>query len=302
MSQEPNPFAALSAAMADAVEKAAASTVLVDARRRYPASGIVFSTDLVLTADHIVEREEDVKVGLPDGSQVRAIVAGRDASNDLALLRLAQGGLMPAKPLLSAARVGQMVMAVGRPTPEGVQASLGVVSAIGGPVRTGRGGLLEQYLRTDTIFYPGFSGGPLIDAAGSVLGLNTSGLAHDVSLTIPASLAWKIAETLALHGHIRRGYLGVRSQPVELPTSQQEALGNQQASGLLLVHIEAGSPASSGGLLVGDILVGIGGEPVSDPDDLFYRLNGQVVGQPALIQVLRGGQPTTLTVVIGERK
>ena len=124
----------------------------------------------------------------------------------------------------------------------------------------------------------------------------------DVSLTIPASLAWKIAETLALHGHIRRGYLGVRSQPVELPTSQQEALGNQQASGLLLVHIEAGSPASSGGLLVGDILVGIGGEPVSDPDDLFYRLNGQVVGQPALIQVLRGGQPTTLTVVIGERK
>ena len=302
MSQETNSFAALSSAMADAVEKAAASTVLVDARRRFPASGIAYASDLVLTADHVVEREEDITILLPDGSQVKAAIAGRDASSDLALLRLEQGGLLPAAPLDSTARVGQLVLAVGRPSAEGVQASLGVVSAIGGPVRTGRGGLLEQYLRTDTIFYPGVSGGPLIDAAGRVLGINTSGLTQAISLTIPAALAWKTAEALSQHGHIRRGYLGVRSQPVELPASQQQALGRQQESGLLLVNIEAGSPASSGGLLVGDILVAIGGSPVSDPDELFYQLNGEVVGHPTPVQVLRGGQLTSLTVTIGERK
>ncbi len=96
-------------------------------------------------------------------------------------------------------------------------------------MRTGRGGLLEQYLRTDTIPYPGFSGGPLVDAAGRVLGLNTSGLAHGgMSLTIPAGLAWKVAEALAAHGHVRRGYLGVRSQPVAIPAAQRQALGREQ--------------------------------------------------------------------------
>lgn len=303
MANEANPLVALSEAMAEAVARAGASTLLVDARRRMPASGIAYATDLVLTADHVVEREEDIRILLPDGSQRSASLAGRDSGNDLALLRVSEGGLKPAKAAAQPARIGQLALALGRPTAEGIQASLGVVSAVGGPVRTGRGGLLEQYLRTDTIPYPGFSGGPLIDASGVVLGLNTSGLAHGgVSLTIPAGLAWQVAEALAKHGHVRRGYLGIRSQPTSLPAAQQQALGREQPAGLLLVGIEESSPAAQAGLLVGDILVGLAGEPLNDPDELLARLVGEIVGQSVQVEILRGGQPVKISVKIGERK
>lgn len=301
-SNDNNPLVALSEAMADAVATASAATVLVDARRRLPASGIVYSSNFVLTAEHVVERDDDLRIVTPDGRELTATVAGRDAGNDLALLKVDGATLLPADPAPQDARIGQLVLALGRPTRDGIEASLGVVSAVNGPVRTWRGGLLERSLRTDTIPYPGFSGGPLVDAAGRVLGLNTSGLARGVSLTIPVSLAWQVADTLEKHGHVRRGYLGIRSQPVDLPATQQQALGREQESGLLLVGIEDGSPAEKAGLLVGDILVGIAGTPLADPDELLARLTGAIVGQPTPVQVLRGGQPATITVTIGERK
>lgn len=296
-----NPLTELSEAMTEAVAKAGAATVLVDARRRMPASGIGYASDLILTADHVIERDEDIKIVLPDGSEVRAQVAGRDPGTDLALLRLERAATAVAQSAAQEARVGQLVLALGRPTPEGIQASLGMVSAIGGPVRTGRGGLIERYLRTDTIPYPGFSGGPLVDTAGYVVGVNTSGLARGASLTIPVALAWQVADTLAQHGHVRRGYLGLRSQPVEISEAGQKALRRQQATGLLVVGVENKSPAVEGGLIVGDILVGVAGQPVADHDELLSRLTGDIVGKPTPVQVLRGGQPQTLTVTVGER-
>jgi len=302
MTNENNTLTALSDAMVAAVEKAGAATVAVNARRRMPASGVVYSPDLVLTADHVVEREDDISVTLPDGSTVPATIAGRDPSSDLALLRLDIPAAASAEKASAPARVGQLVLALGRPGSDGIQASLGVISAIGGPVRTGRGGLLEQYLRTDAIPYPGFSGGPLVDASGRVAGINTSGLARGASLTIPAALAWGLADTLAKHGHIRRGYLGVRSQPASITTAQQSSLGREQGSGLLLVGVESGSPAEAGGLLVGDIIVAIAGQPVSDPDELAASLAGPVVGVPTPVEVLRGGRLETIAVTIGERK
>ena len=298
---EKNPLTALSDSLAQAVAKAGASTVLVNARRRMPASGIAYAADLILTADHVVERDEEIGVLLPDNSQVAATVAGRDPGSDLALLRLEKAAAVPASLAPGEARVGQLALALGRPSSEGIEASLGVISAQGGPLRSGRGGLLEKYLRTDTIPFPGFSGGPLVDVSGLVLGLNTSGLAHGAALTIPAGLAWSVAETLAKHGHVRRGFLGVRSQPVALPPAQRQALGREQESGLLLVSVEPGSPAEQGGLMVGDILVAVAGQPVADPDALLVSLSGAVVGQPTPVEVLRGGQPQTLTVTVGER-
>lgn len=302
MSVETNPLTALSDAMAEAVARAGAATVLVNARRRFPASGIAYSSELVLTADHVVERDDDISVTLPDGSEIAATVAGRDPGSDLALLRLARPAAAVAEPAAQDARVGQFVLALGRPTNEGIQASLGIVSAIGGPVRTGRGGLLDRYLRTDAIPYPGFSGGPLIDSAGRVVGVNTSGLARGASLAIPVTLAWQVAQALATHGSVRRGFLGVRSQPVAITAAQQSALGRTQESGLLLVGVEENSPAESGGLLVGDIIVAIDGKAVADPDELLASLVGEVVGKATPIQVLRGGQPTVIKVTIGERK
>ena len=301
MSSETNPLTALSDGMLQAVTKAGESTVLVNGRHRMPASGIAYAQDLILTADHVVEREEDISVLLSDGSEIAAKVAGRDPGSDLVVLRLDKGGASPAEKPTQEAQVGQLVLALGRPSPDGIEASLGVVSAIGGPVRTGRGGLLERYLRTDTTPFPGFSGGPLIDTAGRVLGLNTSGLAHGAAITIPAALAWAIADTLAKHGHIQRGYLGIRSQPVSISPYLRTVLGREQEVGLLLVSVETGSPAEKGGLLVGDILVAVGGQPINDPDELLVNLTGQVVGKSTAIQVLRGGQPMTLTVMVGER-
>ena len=302
MSQDLNPLVKFSEAMADAVAKAGAATVLVNARHRMPASGIVYAPDWVVTANHVAEVDEGITVLLEDGTEVGASVSGRDPTTDLAVLHLVRAASVAAEPVTQEARIGQLVLALGRPSPNGIEASLGVVSAVGGPVRTRRGALLERYLRTDTIPYPGFSGGPLIDAAGGVVGMNTSGLAHGMALTVPAGLVWQIADSLAQHGRVKRGYLGVRSQPVELSDEVQQALGRQQELGLLMVGVEKNSPASAGGLMVGDILVSLAGSPISDPDELVSRLSGSIVGSPTPVEILRGGQRMTLTVVIGERK
>ena len=290
----------LSNAFADAAEKAGKSIVLVNARRRMPASGIAFAADLILTADHVVERDEDISVVLADGTQLTATVAGRDPGTDLAVLKLEKAAATPAEKA-PAARVGQIVLAVGRPSPEGIEASLGTVSAINGPVRTQRG-QLDQFYRSDTTPYPGFSGGALVDAEGRVVGVNTSGFGRGMSITIPAEIAWKVADELAKNGSIKRGYLGIRSQPVELNTAAQTALKREQASGLLIVGMEPESPAEAGGVLVGDTLVGINGRSVADHDDLFAQLSGEVVGKSTAVEVLRGGQPQSLAVTIQERK
>ncbi|HMB22803.1 MAG TPA: trypsin-like peptidase domain-containing protein [Anaerolineales bacterium] len=296
-----NPLSEFSEGLSTAVEKGAASTILVDARKRYPASGIAYAGDLVLTADHVVTREENLKVLVPTGKTFEVTVAGRDPGSDLALLRLPEKALTPAK-TSAAVKVGQLVLALGRPNSEGVQASWGIVTSINGPTRTFRGGLLDEYIRTETTPYPGFSGGPLINTDGDVLGLNTSGLTHGSSLTIPVKVAWRIAEALAKHGTVKRGYLGVRTQPVEVPESARKALGREQDHGLLVVWVEEDGPAEKGGLLVGDILVAVNGQPVGDPDDLFSTLGADTVGKAVAAEILRGGRPETIRVTVGERK
>lgn len=296
-----NVLVELSDALAGAAEKAGQATVLVNARRRMPASGIVYASDLVLTADHIIEREEGIKVTLADGTEVSARLAGRDPGSDLAVLKLERSVGTVAEPTKSPARLGQIALVLGRPTPNGIEASLGTVSAISGPIRTGRGGMLERYIRTDSISYPGFSGGPLVAADGTVLGVNTSGLGNGAAVTIPADIAWKIADTLVTHGRIQHGYLGIRSQTVDIPAASQKALKRDQTTGLLIVGVENDSPASKGGLIVGDILVAVGGTLVPHHDELFARLDGDVVGKSIPIEVLRGGQPQTINIIVGER-
>ena len=296
-----SPLTDFSNGLTSAVEKAGASTILVDARKRYPASGIAYADDLVLTADHVVTREDDIKVLLPDGKSLAATIAGRDPGSDLAVLRLAEKALTTAK-TSEDVKVGQLVLALGRPNSEGMQASWGIVTSISGPTRTFKGGMLDEYIQTETTPYPGFSGGPLVNTEGEVLGLNTSGLTRGSSLTIPVKVAWRVAEALATHGSVKRGYLGVRTQPVEIPEAARQALKREQEHGLLVLWLEEGGPAEKGGLLVGDILVAISGQPVGDPDDLFSALNSETVGKAIAAEVLRGGRPETVSVTVGERK
>jgi len=302
MANEKNALTALSDALVQAVEKAGKSTVLVNGRHRFPASGIAYASDLVLTADHVVERDEGITVVLAEGETVAATIAGRDPGSDLALLRLEKASMTPAEKSSQDAKVGQVVIALGRPSQDGIEASLGMISAIGGPAHTGRGGMLERYLRTDAVPFPGFSGGPLIDTEGRVVGLNTSGFAHGAAITIPAFLAWSDAENLAKFGYIKRGYLGIRSESVELSSEASKALAREQETGLLLVLVEKGSPAEAGGLIVGDILVAINRQPVTEHDTLMVHLSGESVGKPMVVQVLRGGQPLEVTITVGERK
>ena len=296
-----NPLTDLSNGLTSAVEKGGASTILVDARKRYPASGIAYAEDLIFTADHVVTREDDIKVLLPDGKSLSATVAGRDPGSDLALLRLAEKVLSPAK-TSDDVKVGQLVLALGRPNSAGMQASWGIVTAISGPARTFRGGLLDEYISTETTPYPGFSGGPLVNTEGEVLGLNTSGLTRGSSLTIPVKVAWRIAAALAKHGSVKRGYLGVRTQPVEISEAARKSIKREQTSGLLILWLEENGPAQQGGLFVGDTIVAIGNQPVGDPDDLFSALNSDTVGKSIAVEVLRGGRPETVAVTVGERK
>jgi len=296
-----NSFSEFSEGLSAAVEHGGASTILVDGRKRYPASGIAYSEDLILTADHVVTREDDIKVLLPDGKSLAATIAGRDPGSDLAVLRLAEKALTAAK-TSDDVKVGQLVLALGRPNREGMQASWGIVTSISGPTRTFRGGMLDEYIRTETTPYPGFSGGPLVNTEGEILGLNTSGLTRGSSLTIPVKVAWRVANALATHGSVKRGYLGVRTQPVEIPEAARKALNREQEHGLLVLWLEEAGPAEKGGLLVGDILVAISGQPVGDPDDLFSALNSDTVGKAIAVEVLRGGRPETVNVTVGERK
>jgi S1-C subfamily serine protease len=287
--------------LTSAVERGGASTILVDARKRYPASGIALAEDLVLTADHVVTREDGIKVVLVDGKSLEGTVAGRDPGSDLAVLRLPERMLTPAR-TSNTFKVGQLVLALGRPSAAGIQASWGIITAISGPTRTFRGGMLDEFIQSETTPYPGFSGGPLINTEGEVLGLNTSGLTRGSSLTIPVKVAWRIGEALAKHGTVKRGYLGVRTQPVEIPEVSRQALKREQGQGLLVLWLEDGGPAAAGGLLVGDILVTIGGQALGDADDLFTALSGDTVGKSIAVEVLRGGRPETVTVTVGERK
>jgi S1-C subfamily serine protease len=293
-----NPLTVLSIAMADAVEKAGTATVLVNARRRIPASGIALKKDFILTANHVVEVDEGIQVLLPDGTEAEAKLVGRDPGSDLALLKLEKGEAAPAE-TNGEPRIGELVLALGRPTTGGIQASLGIVSAMGGAIRTRRGGLVEGHIRTDAIPYPGFSGGPLVDADGKVIGINTSGLGHGNSLAIPIEVAKKIADQLEKHGSIKRGFLGIRSQQVDVP---EKALKREQATGLLVIQMDEGGPATEAGILVGDIIVGINGEAVETHDELLAALTGDTVGNETPVEVLRGGKPETIKVKVAERE
>ncbi|MGB3713565.1 MAG: trypsin-like peptidase domain-containing protein [Candidatus Promineifilaceae bacterium] len=289
----------LSEALAKNVESTGPSVVRVEGRRRLPASGVVWSEDgLVVTANHVLKRDDDIAVGLADGQAVKATLIGRDPGADLAVLRVESGDLSPAGWLAEGMRVGHLVLALGRPG-RTVQATLGIISALGDSWRTATGGQVDRYLQTDVVMYPGFSGGPLVNSDGQILGLNTSALHRGVSLTVPASTVDHTVNTLLVHGRMRRGYLGVSTQPVRLPETSREELG--QETGLLVVNVEAGSPAGEGGLLLGDTIVKIDDAPIRHHDDLMSQLSTDRVGQKSPLTIIRGGEVRTLNVTIGER-
>ncbi|HLH25341.1 MAG TPA: trypsin-like peptidase domain-containing protein [Chloroflexota bacterium] len=290
--------------LARVVETAGQAVVAVKARRRVPGSGVLWSpAGTVVTADHVLERDDDVKVQLADGRELAATVVGRDPSSDLAVLRLPAEGLTPAEfGSAESVRVGHFVLALGRSGPGAPSASSGIVSAVGGPWRSRRGAAIEGYLRTDLTLYPGFSGGPLIDANGRVVGINTSLFAQGHGMALPLNTVRRVAEALLSQGRIRRGFIGVSTQPVPLPPALVQRLALAQESGLLVLSAEPGGPADRAGLLLGDILIGFAGAPIRDTEDLVAQLTAERIGTAQEARVVRGGEPRQLAVTVGERQ
>ena len=298
----PTTLESLSADLAAATERAGRSVAAVHARRRIPASGVAWRPGVVVATHHTVHKDADVRVTFGDGAQGRATVAGRDAGTDLVVLRLDQEVGTPADVARDPLRVGQLALALGRPG-DAVTAAMGVVSAVGPAWRTWHGGEIDQFVRLDLSVYDGFSGGPLVDATGRVLGINTSALARAAAVTVPAATVDRVVDQLLAGGRVRRGYLGLGTQPVRLPDAVRAQVGDQQVA-LMIVALEPGAPAEQAGLLVGDVLIALDGRPTSDVDDVLAALSGGVggdaVGRALEARVLRAGELRTVSVTVGE--
>ena len=287
----------LSNDLAGAVERVAPSMVTVHARR-LPSTGIHWRPGIVVTADHTVRTEQDITVTTSEGRSLPAVLAGRDPGTDLAVLRVTDLGAPTATAGADTGlRVGHMVLALGY----GPRASWGVISALGPRWRSWRGGEIDRLVRLDLVLYPGFSGGPLVDATGRVVGLNTSGLARESALAVPMTTVSRVADELSSKGHVSRGYLGVGMQPVRLPEPLRAALGLESDSGLIIVTVEPDGPAARAGVLLGDVLVTLDGTPTRDLEDVQGRLGPDRIGRAVSALVVRAGTRAELRITVGER-
>lgn len=293
-------LAALSNELASAVETAGKSVVRVEARRRQSASGVVWAEGgLILTADHVLERDEDIQIGTPDGRTIKATIVGRDPGTDLALLKAEATDLTPIG-RGEAPKVGHIALVVARPGAS-LATSIGVVSSIEDAARSRRSGQTFGVVRTDATFYPGFSGGPMIDAAGRIVGLATS-FGGNAGVAISLETLNTVLGSLQSHGRVRRGFLGLSSQPVALPQALRDKHSLSQETGLMVVGVEPNGPAEQGGLTIGDVLVALNGQPTSNTEDLRGLLSVEMVGKAIPARVIRGGEPKDLTVTVGERQ
>ena len=297
LSQQSSPLLALSNNLAEIVEQTGQFVVAIGGRRM-GFSGVHWRSGIVVTVDQAIQREETLKVTLPDDRTVSATLVGRDPGTDLAVLRLEDS--LPTAPVGSdPLKVGQMVMAIGRGD-SGVSASLGVVGALGGTWRTWQGGRVDQFVRPSLLLYPGAAGGALVNATGQVVGINTTAQRR-LTLTIPAATVDRVVNQLLHTGRVARGYLGVGMQPVRLPEGLTRSLSLTSSGGVLIVSIESGSPADQAGLMIGDIVIALAGAPVSDVGEIHALLDFDRIGQPLTAQILRGGSLTELSLIVGER-
>jgi S1-C subfamily serine protease len=285
-------LSALSNDLAAAVERAGRFVVAVDARPRFASSGVLWRPDVIVTAEHTIRKEEEITVTLPDGATQPATLAGRDPGTDLAVLKLAQPAAQSAVFSSAEIKPGNLALAIGRSPDSGVNATLGIISAVSGSWRTWRGGRLDNYIRLDLNMYPASSGGAVIDTSGAVLGIATSALSRIAALAIPASTINRVLDEILTRGKVARGYLGVGLRPVSVRDHQ---------TSLIVLSVEPEGPAGKAGVLVGDILVSLGGVAVTDTDDVQTALETSGVGKVIEADLLRGGEPKRISITVGER-
>jgi S1-C subfamily serine protease len=291
----------LSEAIAAVVSDARVYTVTIYGRKRLPASGISWTEDLVVTANHVVERDEEIEVGTDGETRVAATVAGRDPAGDIAVLRITGTKLTAAPRAAEAAQAGQFVLGIGRAGGGNPEVSMGIVNTAEAGLRVGRGRIIEPIIQSEIVMLPGFSGGPLLNPYGEVLGMNSSHLGRGASLTVTTAALEPIVGALATHGRLRMGYIGVGAQAVGISASQVAGAKLDREVGLVILSIDEDGPAQSAGLLIGDILVSVNGAPVGAVDDLVDQLSGELIGKSIPVTVVRGSQTQDLQITVGER-
>ena len=284
------------------VETAGNAIVAVDGRSGHTSSGIVWRPDTILTAAHAIRHEANIGVIFGSGSSVAARLVGRDRGTDIAVLKLDQEIKAPPAQFgdPKALSVGQLAVAVARTRRGNIVASAGIISGLMGEWKVART-RIDQFIRPDLNLYSGFSGGTLLDAAGSMLGLNTSGLLRGKPITIPSSTLLRVAEEIASTGHVARPYVGLVMQPVQIPESLQKKAGVNTAAGLLVMHVESAGPADAAGVLLGDVLLDMDGRAFSDVDDVSEVLGQKGAGQEVQTSLIRGGQRLQLGIRVGNR-
>ena len=293
-----NPARDFSNALADAVERVTPSVVRVETGRRRPASGVAWSTDgLVVTTAHSLEREEGLEVHLESGEARPATLVGADLASDIALLRTEGALVTPERAAPSSLRRGNLVLAMSRPG-RTVRVNLGVINALADEWRAPGGGKIERYIQSDIGIEHGFSGGPLIDASGLWIGLNSAGLLRSTPLTLPVTTIERVVDALLAHGRIQRGYLGVSSTPARLPQSSADSAG--QRVGLILTGLQPAGPAEQAGFLLGDVLLSLDGQKLESIGDLQAALEDRAA-RVVPVRLLRAGAALELSVTPSAR-
>lgn len=290
---------ALSEDLAALVEAVGPRVVSVDVGGRWNATGTIWSDGIVLTTAHALRDSEDLHVISGDGNRHAAHLAGWDFATDLALFRAdglsAAGGAVAEQ---AALRAGELAIVLAR---RGAGEPFTRIALVAGLVSAARGrARRERVIQLDLELFPGFSGGPLVDTRGRIVGLNTAGLLRGAALSLPVERVGPLVTELLASGRIARGYLGVRMEPVRLGLASGN-VDQTQSRGLLINTLEPGGPAERAGMLVGDILVSVDGEAVEAPENLLERLEGERIGKPIRLGVIRGGTSIEVSAVVGER-
>ena len=293
---------ALSNALAEATERAAASAVAVHTEARGSSSGVVWRPGVIVTADHALSRDEDIQVTLSDGRVLAATLAGRDASTDLAVLKCAEASLPIAQTSeVTAIKPGSLALVVGRTRASGPVAALGVVSLVASERRTWTGTDLSPYVRLDIGLQPTAIGGAVIDARGRAIGIATPRFARFGAIAVPAPAVSRIVDTLLQKGRIPRGYLGVGLQPVRLPDALRKTLKRDDKTAAIVLEVEPEGPAHKAGVVIGDIFVALAGHAVTRLEDVHGQLGAESIGKSLPLKFVRGGALQEASIVVGER-
>jgi S1-C subfamily serine protease len=291
----------LSSALAQIVEKVGPSVVRVEDGRGRPSTGVVWdNTGLIVTASHSQEREDSLEVGLHDGSTVKATLVGFDNSTDVALIKV--DNPLPAPTWSDGAdlKVGNLVLLLGRPG-KTARASLGIASAVGKDEwRTAAGGKVDRYVQADVSRSPGFSGGPLVDVNGGLLGMYSSVLARGAHAIIPTATLRRVIPSLQQHGKVQRGFIGVGVYPVRLPDDVSKQVGGQE-EGVVVVALQPDGPAQKAGLALGDVLIQLDGKAVASPGELIGLLDPDKVGKTVTAKVSRAGTVRDVSITVAAR-